>query len=205
MRKETCNQGHTVAFRGNDAWEDLWAPYDEATYAAVCREVRPADVVLDIGAGDLRLTYRLARHARWVYAIEQQPAVLVRGLRAGSLPDNVCVICGDARQVVFPKDITLAVLLMRHCAHFPLYANKLLGTQCRRLVTNARWRLDVEVVDLLAPRHSFSEVTIGWYACWCGATGFVPGPPQALTKPVMATVHEVWGCPACQAGPPGSA
>ncbi len=47
--------------RDLDPWEARWAPYDEATYAAVLAAIRPDDVVLDIGAGDLRLARRMAQ------------------------------------------------------------------------------------------------------------------------------------------------
>ena len=43
-----------------DPWERMWAPYDEATYAAVLAAVGPDDILLEIGAGDLRLARRLA-------------------------------------------------------------------------------------------------------------------------------------------------
>jgi hypothetical protein len=43
-----------------ERWEALWAPYDEPTYQLVLDYVRPDDVVLDIGAGDLRLTRQVA-------------------------------------------------------------------------------------------------------------------------------------------------
>ena len=36
-------------------WERRWAPYDELTYQEVLAQVRPDDLVLEIGAGDLRL------------------------------------------------------------------------------------------------------------------------------------------------------
>ena len=39
-------------------WEALWAPYDRATYHAVLDFLEPGEVVLDLGAGDLRF-------ARW--------------------------------------------------------------------------------------------------------------------------------------------
>ena len=51
-------------------WEQMWAPYDEPTYQMVLDLIAPSDVVLDIGAGDLRLAYRLARQAQWVFALE---------------------------------------------------------------------------------------------------------------------------------------
>ncbi len=190
------------------AWEWRWAPYDEPTYRAVLAHVRADDVVLEIGAGDLRLARRLARRACRVYAIEIQPTCIAEGLAAmGPVPDNLHVVCGDARHLSFPRGITLGVLLMRHCTHFRLYADKLVQVGCQRLITNARWRLGVEVIDLRAPRMPFDHLAMGWYACWCGTVGFVPGPAERLTPALEAIVHEVADCPACRriAGAPQGA
>jgi hypothetical protein len=176
-----------------DDWEAQWAPYDEATYQAALDLVQPDDVVLDIGAGDLRLARRTVVIARQVYAIEMQPGLLAD---QSPLPDNLAVLCADARLIPWPNGITLGVLLMRHCTHVGLYANRLRAVGCRRLITNARWRLGVELVNL-GPRAPWSTVKIGWYACRCGQTGFVPGPPEALTQAQMETIAEVEECPAC--------
>jgi glycerol kinase len=43
-----------------DCWEQLWAPYDESTYQAVLAAIGPEDILLEIGAGDLRLAIRAA-------------------------------------------------------------------------------------------------------------------------------------------------
>ena len=182
-------------------WANHWAPYDEATYAAVLAAIGPRDVVLDIGAGDLRLTRRLARRARRVYAVERQAAVVQRGLRTGPLPPNVEVAVADARTWPFPAGVTVGVLLMRHCPDVALYMRKLRAVGARWLLTNARWRLDVERVDLHAPRRPFAAVRLGWYACACGAVGFVPGPPTDLTPAVLDQVHEVRDCPTCRPQP----
>jgi len=174
-------------------WERLWAPYDEPLYRKVLALVRPDDIILDIGAGDLRLANRLACRASHVYAVEIDPALITETPR----PANLDVICADAYHYPFPSGITLAVLLMRHCRHFRLLADKLLEAGCHYLITNARWRMDMEVIDLTAPRTPFVDVMMGWYACWCGATGFVPGPPETLTPHTASTINEVYGCPRC--------
>jgi hypothetical protein len=176
-----------------DYWESLWAPYDEATYRAVLRYVQPNDVVLDIGAGDLRLTRQIAHIARHVFAIEIQP-----GLLAGhnTLPRNLTVICADTRTIPWPPNITLGVLLMRHCTHFGDYVARLRAGGCQRLVTNARWRMDVELMNL-GSRRAWNSVKMGWYACTCGQTSFAPGPVKQLTPEVMEQIAEVETCPAC--------
>lgn len=176
-----------------DEWESRWTPYDEPTYQQVLSHVRPDDVVLEIGAGDLRLARRLAQLVRYVYAIEMQPQLLVQH---PALPGNLTVICADARLIPWPRGITLGVLLMRHCTHVGLYATRLRAMGCHRLITNARWRLDVETMDL-GPRLPWTVVDFGWYACLCGQTGFVSGPPEQLTEERMNQVFETENCPAC--------
>ncbi len=176
-------------------WERRWAPYAEATYRAVLDAIRPDDVVLDIGAGDLRLARRMAALARKVYAIELDPEIAAAA--PTPLPRNLELTLGDARTLPFPEGVTLGVLLMRHCRHFDGYAHKLRAIGCTRLMTNARWCMDVECVNLQAKALPFEGVRMGWYACRCGAVGFVPGPPEELTETVEAHVHEVTGCPEC--------
>ncbi len=177
-------------------WEMAWSPYDEPTYAAVLNALRPTDVVLDIGAGDLRLARRMTAIAQRVVAWEVQPDVLARGL-ATPLPANLNPVLTDARQTAVPTGINVAVLLMRHCTNFRLYAEKLAAAGCRWLLTNARWGLDVEKIDLLAKRVSFTAVPLGWFACQCGHTGFIPGPPEKLTSDIERVIHEVYDCPNC--------
>jgi SAM-dependent methyltransferase len=181
------------------AWEYVWAPYDEPTYQAVLNEILPGDRVLEIGAGDLRLARRIAMIARHVTAIEVQAALLEAGLaEAGKdLSSNLTIWHADARQIAFPPEVTCAVLMMRHCTNFRLYADKLQAIGCRRLITNARWRLGVEVVDLQSPRLAYKDVELGWYACWCGAAGFKPGLAERLVPEVEMTCFEVNGCPHC--------
>ena len=176
-------------------WENRWAPYDEGVYARALAWVPDGAAVLDIGAGDLRLARRLARRARVVYAIEQHAH-----LTAGQpLPDNLVVTIGDARALPFPP-VDAAILLMRHCRHFALYRRKLEAAGCARLITNARWGLDVECIDLAARPRPCAELALGWYACRCGATGFRPGPPEALTLELAETIFEVDDCPKCHHG-----
>lgn len=180
----------------DQAWERLWAPYDEPTYGEVMGYIGCEDVVLEIGAGDLRLARRLAGVAREVIAWEIDTAVLAPHHYA--LPSNLTVIQTDARTEPVPARVTTAVLLMRHCQHFPLYISRLQAAGCQRLITNARWGMGVEVVRLQAPRMLFATAPMGWYACWCGATGFRAGPAEYLTPELETAVHEVIDCPLCR-------
>lgn len=193
LRPEAQPEGTSVGGHLDD-WEACWAPYDEPTYETVLSYIQPDDIVLDIGAGDLRLTRRMAGLARRVYAIEMQPHLLSN---QAPLPDNLRVLCGDARILPWPNGITVGVLLMRHCTQLGFYVARLRAAGCRRLITNARWGMDVEVMDL-GPRAAWTTVEFGWYACTCGQIGFVPGPVETRADlERMESVAEVEQCPAC--------
>lgn len=179
-------------------WEMLWAPYTEGDYLEVLANIRPEDIVVEIGAGDLRLARRIAEIAQQVFAIEIQNTLLERSLATQPAPKNLNVICGDASVVPYPQLITAAVLMMRHCSQFGYYAEKLKTAGCQRLITNARWRMGVEVAELQAERIAYTGYSIGYYACWCGATGFKPGPVEEITPETEAKVNEVIDCPHCQ-------
>lgn len=177
-------------------WATLWAPYDEPTYQAALAHIPRGATVLDIGAGDLRFARRAAARARFVYAVERRPELVA----ATDLPPNLAVICADARLIDIPDGVDTAVLLMRHSPDFALYARKLAAAGCRRLITNARWGMSVECVDLARPAVPYEALTAGWYACRCGATGFREGPPEWLTDRRLEDTAEVSACPACAAG-----
>ena len=172
----------------------LWSPYDEDTYQSVLEHIQTEDIVLDIGAGDLRLSQQVAQIARKLYAIEVNPRLIPVYERR----ENLTVVVADAQQVAFPADVTVGVLLMRHCRHFRLYADKLKAIGASRFITNARWRMGVEVVDLQKDRKEYCEFDLGWYACWCGQVGFKPGPPSMLTPELDRIINEVKDCPHCQ-------
>jgi SAM-dependent methyltransferase len=180
-------------------WELMFAPYDQSTYQAVLDRLKPDDVILEIGAGDLRLARRMARIVQKVYAVEINPQVQdqARAL-SGQLPANLIPICADARALDFPSDITAGVLLMRHCTSFRLYAENLQRTGATRLITNARWHMDVEMVNLLAQRKRFTDAGMGWYACICGGTGFKEGPAEHWSLEMDRITNEVSNCPQCK-------
>jgi hypothetical protein len=181
----------------------MWAPYPESLYQEVLAHIHPEDVVLDIGAGDMRLAIRMAIQAHHVYAIENQ-AVLFKSLQEKDLLPRLTILHEDARTFPFPTDITTAVLLMRHCTHFQLYADKLKAIGCKKLITNARWRSGFEIIPLQTPRPAYDQIPFGWYACWCGHAGFKPGPVEALTEENFETTYEVATCPNCSCSHPRS-
>lgn len=179
-------------------WEAKYAPYDQSTYQSVLELLEPEDVVLDIGAGDLRFSRQAAWTVEKVYAVEINAQVLERASAPCELlPDRLIAICADAQVLDFPTDITVGVLLMRHCTHFRLYSEKLRKAGAKRLITNARWRMSTEEVDLQAQRTSYKEVDMGWYACLCGGAGFKVGPAEQWSIEMDQLVHEVADCPQC--------
>jgi hypothetical protein len=178
-------------------WEILWASYSEEIYRSVLAEIKPTDIILDIGAGDLRLSRRMGDIARQVVAIEIQRPILDDGLAIGPLSSNISVIHGDALTYPFPRETTLAVLLMRHCTHFSAYLGLLQKTNCRKLVTNARWRMDVEIINLKHEPWDFKSIPLGWYACRCGQVGFKPGPPEKFPDDRLERTWEVANCNSC--------
>ena len=175
-------------------WERLWSPYDEHTYQQALSAICPSDVVLDIGAGDFRLAKRIADKAQLVYGIEIQIELFPKE----AMRENLILVHADAQTWPFPDDITIGVLLMRHCRHFRHYAEKLKSCGAQRLITNARWGMGVELVDLCKLREPYAAIELGWYACWCGSVGFKPGPAEMITPSIDRTIHEVIDCPACQ-------
>jgi len=175
-------------------WELCWSPYDEATYRATLEYIQADDRILDIGAGDFRLAERMAGIAQWVIGIEIQDNLMPREFRAS----NMTSIHADALTYPFPDGSTAGVLLMRHCRHFRQYAEKLKACGARRLITNARWGMGVEEVDLNKLRESYASIELGWYACWCGHTGFKPGLAEKITPSIDCMIHEVFDCPICQ-------
>jgi hypothetical protein len=140
----------------------------------------------------------MAMTCRWVYAFEIQNSILDLAYADGmEFPENLNVQCGDARCVPFPEDVTTGVLLMRHCNHFRLYADKLKAVGAEYLITNARWRSGVEVIHLQSERKPYWQIEMGWYACWCGAVGYKPGSVEHLTPELEGIIHEVVDCPIC--------
>jgi hypothetical protein len=191
----TWSKARSINIYPSREWEWLWAPYVQQIYQRVLDCLSPDDIVLEIGAGDLRLARLIAPRVRLVYALERQ--VAIAGRQKSDLPANCRLILGDARFISFPQDISAAVLLMRHCTHFHLYWDKLAATNCRQLITNARWGLDVEAIDLSTDRYPFIDLMMGWYACNCGHTGFLPGPANQLSGAMVDTIWEVKECPVC--------
>jgi hypothetical protein len=181
-----------------DVWESSWAGYDEATYRDVLAQICDQDIVYEIGAGDLRLAIRMAGIAKKVHAVELQKPLLDQAIYSKvAVPANLFIYYGDARYRPVPAGTTVGVLLMRHCTHFQLYARKLKEAGAQALITNARWKLSVERVLLQEKRLPFDGFEMGWYACWCGAVGFKPGPAEKLTTELEAAVFEIQDCPYC--------
>lgn len=187
--------GHPMTL---DPWEARWSPYDAATYDAALSLLRPTDILLDIGAGDGRLARRAAERVARVIAVERDAALLAH------IPAHPRLepVHADARHWPFPGGVTVGLLLMRHCTHVALYERKLRAAGATRLLTNARFGLGVEEIDLRAPRRPLATLPGGWWGCRCGRAGFKPfADPAALTLNNESTMNEVARCPGC--APPG--
>lgn len=178
-------------------WEALWAPYDESVYETALGMLETHDVALDLGAGDLRFTRRAASRVRRIIAVERNPEILRFGLETGGpVPENLTTARADAREWSFPKDITVGVLLMRHCRHLREYITRLREVGCRRLITNARWGMDVECIPL-TQQPSFAQARNGWYGCLCGAVGFKAVTIEEIDAASLNVLSSVEDCPAC--------
>jgi SAM-dependent methyltransferase len=182
-------------------WEAAWAPYDADTYQAALSYIDPSDVVLDIGAGDLRFARRAANRARHVFAVELNPARLKLWPETAG---RLTVVCADALRTAIPRTVTVAVLLMRHCQHFAQYVDRLRAAGCQRLITNARWGMGVECLSL-SRQVMFEAAAPGWYACRCGRVGFKACPPEWITAEMLQRDQSVEDCPACRLALAGGA
>ncbi len=193
-------QGNLRAFarrHGLEEWEAWFAPYDDEVYRFVLERLHPTDVVLDIGAGDFRLAEAAAKLVKRVYAIEVFPGLVADFLssKGMAMPQNLHVICANALDFPFPADVTVGILLMRHCQHFSAYFQKLKVVGAQSLFTNARWKMGIEEIDLKLKRVNFDNAPSGWYACECGAIGFKGVSAEDIS--VTEKVHEVKNCPQC--------
>ncbi len=76
---------------------------DEEVFERECKyaEINKDDVVLEIGAGDGRLTSVIAKYAKKVIAIEKDPYLY--SIAKERIPENVDLILGDALEMKFPK------------------------------------------------------------------------------------------------------
>ena len=95
---------------------------DRRYYSRIFAKVKPGEVVLDAGAGDLRFALALATKVKKVYAVEINPKVLGAALTVigYDLPSNVIPICADAFEWPVPADVTIVTCIMIHRTHdFP--------------------------------------------------------------------------------------
>ncbi len=84
----------------------------EAFLKAVITEVRPGDIVIDIGAGTGVLSMFAAKAgARHVYAIEEGPigAVAVRAIEQNGLADRITVVEGTSTEIELPERGTVLI------------------------------------------------------------------------------------------------
>lgn len=99
-------------FQGNEGW---FLPEDKE-YEIVLKRISKADVILDIGAGNLALDVILAERCKKVYAVECNPFILSKALNTigYALPRNLIVICANGLDIPIPSDVNTLVMLLRH-------------------------------------------------------------------------------------------
>lgn len=97
-------------------WE-VWFCPDTICYDSVLEHLSHDDVVLDVGAGDLRFAILASERVKKVYAVEVNPTILGGALKTigYDLPRNVIPFCANIFDVDAPSDVNVAVILMRHC------------------------------------------------------------------------------------------
>jgi hypothetical protein len=58
--------------------------------------------------------------------------------------------------------------------------------------------MSVEQIDLCQTRVNVEEIRAGWYACLCGAIGFIAKSAEAINSVALEEVIEVADCPNCR-------
>jgi len=85
----------------------------EENYKEAFKKLRDNDVLMDMGAGDLRFALRASALCKKVYAVEMNTKTLTRALNiiGYGIPRNLIVICADWRDVKIPEDVTVIMCL----------------------------------------------------------------------------------------------
>jgi len=107
-----------------DPERDAWQKPREVV---ISLDIKPADVVADIGAGSGYFTRRLARHAATVYAVDTDEKLLAMASKGA--PDNVRTILADPNDPRLPEnsvDLIFICDVLHHVENRPEYYRKLL-------------------------------------------------------------------------------
>jgi len=83
-------------------------------YEEALSTLRRKDVLMDMGAGDLRFALMASEKCKKVYAVEMNPETISRalGVIGYALPRNLVVICADWRYVPVWRDVTIIINLV---------------------------------------------------------------------------------------------
>ena len=98
---------------------EYWLMPEDNFYEPALKLLEKADVLFDLGAGDLQFALLASERVKLVYAIEINPTILGRALTLVGLdlPKNVIPICGDGFTYPLPGNVTKIACLMIHRGH----------------------------------------------------------------------------------------
>jgi len=90
----------------------MYVPQKE-NYKDALSKLKKDDVLIDMGAGDLRFALMASERCKKVYAVEMCPKTVGDALNiiGYALPRNLIVICADWRYVQVPSDVTIVINL----------------------------------------------------------------------------------------------
>lgn len=96
--------------------EELFFVPEDWLYDEVLEQLNKDDVVMDMGAGDLRLSLLMAEKVKKVYAIEINHQVVSYALDVISydIPPNLDIIVGSMFDYEIPSDVTTIVVLVKN-------------------------------------------------------------------------------------------
>ena len=80
-----------------DSWATVMMVAQTENYQCILSKLRKKDVLMDMGAGDLRLALKATEKCQKVYAVELCPYTVYRSLQiiGYSMPPNLIVTCAD--------------------------------------------------------------------------------------------------------------
>ena len=91
----------------------MYIPH-EANYKEILEKLNKDDIVMDMGAGDLRFALLASQKVQKVYAVEMNPEIIAVALSIikWGLPRNLVVICADWRYVEVPSEVNVITCMV---------------------------------------------------------------------------------------------
>jgi arsenite methyltransferase len=142
----------------DDPSREKWQKPHEVVMAL---DLKPTDVVADIGAGTGYFARRFARHAAKVYAVDVEPKLLERA--AKDAPRNLEAVLAthdDPKLAPRSVDVIVFVNVLHHIEHRPAYYRKLKAAlkPGGRIVNIDFFKKDLPVGPPVAMKLSEEEV-----------------------------------------------